>query len=297
MSTHRAPAVKLFAPERWGQVELFSKLCAETYKFSEREQRALTGIAQHFEKAATFQRLAVKVKPGLTADQAELNERGYTTAPNSRELTTLIEAAILEIYSSVDCTAKVLRAIYGQTSRGFKNSTRSLFKSFDSISGTFPNSIKEIFRKVTWYDELLFLRDELAHLGTGWCHLDEAKTKVKYMHVGVKTKGKPLIIEDVFTWLSNLVNVVNSFLGQIFQLLRGSLKNTPVPVVCGIVEARFLIRYVDPTQEITFASGRCASYQWFEQLDAPTCPFVAHCGAYMKTRPNENPAALMARKS
>jgi hypothetical protein len=179
----------MFAPELWGQVELFSKLCSETYKFSERDQRALAGVAQHFEKAVMFHRLALKLRPNLNVDQAELNELGFTPATNSRELGIVIEAAIVELYSCVDCTAKVLHAIYGPTSRGFKDSTRFLFKNFDDISGAFPDAIKDVLRGVTWYERLRFLRDELTHLGTGSCHLDEATTKVCYMHIGVKTDG------------------------------------------------------------------------------------------------------------
>ena len=131
-----AAAVRVFVPELWGQVELFSKLCSETYKFNEREQRALAGIGQHFEKAITFQRLAVKLLPNLVVDRAEINERGYTPAMNSRELGTVIEAAILELYSSVDCTAKVLRAIYGPTSRGFKDFNSFSFQELRSHRGS-----------------------------------------------------------------------------------------------------------------------------------------------------------------
>jgi hypothetical protein len=64
-----------------------------------------------------------------------------------------------------------------------------------------------------------------------------------------------------------------------------------------MVEGRMLMRHVDPTDEINFASGTCFSYQWFEQPDAPICPFVGHCGAYARTRPMIDPAALVARKT
>src|ERR1700730_7645982 len=86
----RAATVLLFAPEFWGQVELFSKLCSETYKFNERAQRALAGVGQHFNKAITFQKLAVKLRPNLAIDEAELNEHGCTPAMNSRELARLL---------------------------------------------------------------------------------------------------------------------------------------------------------------------------------------------------------------
>lgn len=289
------PTVRMFAPEFCGQVELFSKLCSETYKFSEREQRALAGVLQHFEKAVTFQTLARKLRPNLEIDRAELNERGFSPATNSRELGTVIEGAITELYSTIDCTAKVLRAIYGSTSRGFKESTRSLFKDFDNIKGAFPNEVKSILRRVTWYDDLRFLRDELTHLGSGSCHLQESMN-VSYMHLGIKSNGKPLIVDDVFAWLSEFVSAVNAFLGEIFHYLRQSLKSTPVMQICGMVEGRMLMRYVDPTEDITFDSGTCSSYQWFELQHEPTCPFFVRCGAYARTRPMMNPTAILAAK-
>jgi|SRR5271165_357434 len=47
-----------FAPECWGELKRFSELCLGTYAFSGREQRALAGVGQHFEKADTFRRIA-----------------------------------------------------------------------------------------------------------------------------------------------------------------------------------------------------------------------------------------------
>jgi hypothetical protein len=51
-----------FAPEYWGELERFSKLCSGTYAFSGREQRALAGVGQHFEKAVTFRRIAEGIR-------------------------------------------------------------------------------------------------------------------------------------------------------------------------------------------------------------------------------------------
>jgi hypothetical protein len=291
----RAATVRMFAPELWGEVDFFSKLCSETYKFSDRDRRALAGVIQHFEKSTMFHSLALKLRPNLDADQAELDRLGYTPATNARELVAVIEAAITELYSSIDCTAKVLRAIYEPGSRGFKKSTRSLFRSFDKIEGTFPDVLKNAFREANWYADLLHLRDELTHLGTGYCSLQQKTGNVQYMHVGIQTQGKPLIVDDIFDWLPKQINSVNLYLGTIFRTLRGSLKNTPVVVFCGMVEGRILMRHLDPTKEVTFASGQCGSYQWFEKPDAPTCPFVAACGAYARTRPMMDPAALLAK--
>jgi len=166
-----ADVLLFFAPELWGEVERFSNLCSETYKFDEREKRALSGVQQHFAKAVTFRRLAERLAPGLRLDRDELNTQGFTPAERSHEVAAVIEAALVELYSCVDCTAKVLRAIYGQRTKGFKDSTRTLFRNVDAITGDFPGALREAVAGTTWFARLLFLRDELTHLGTGSCHL------------------------------------------------------------------------------------------------------------------------------
>lgn len=281
----RAATVRLFAPELWGQVETFSRLCSGTYAFNKRAQRALAGITQHFEKAVIFQTLASKLRPNLEIDRKELDDQGFTPAANSRELAAVIEAAVVELYSSVDCTAKVLHAIYGGTSRRFKESTRSFFQNFEAIEGTFPDALKTVLRDVDWYQDLCFLRDELTHLGTGTCHLGKTGASVTYMHGGIRVDDKPFIVDDVFAWLSRLVDTVNAFLGRVFYLLRQTLTSNRVYQLCGMVEGRMLMRYVNPTEQLTFDSGECGSYHWFEQPDAPACPFMSQCGAYARTRP------------
>ncbi len=279
-----ADALLFFAPELWGEVERFSNLCSETYKFDERGKRALSGVQQHFAKAVTFRRLAEQLAPGLRLDLDQLNAQGFTPAERSKEVAAVIESALVELYSCVDCTAKVLRAIYGPRSKGFKDSTRFLFRNVDAITGDFPDALREAIRGAMWFGRLLFLRDELTHLGTGSCALPHDSDKVRYLHFGIKEHGKPLEIEDIFTWLDWLFDRINLFLGQVFGFLRGTLSDTPVYQMCGMVQGRMLMRRVVPTQPLDSSSGICMSWMWFEKPDAPTCPFAARCGAYARTR-------------
>ncbi len=187
-----APTIRTFCPELWGELEAFASLYSATYKFDAREQRAFAGARQHFEKALVFVGRAASLRPGLDIDRAQLNETGFTPAAHSREMTTVVEAAVVELYSSVDCTAKVLRAIY-KRSRGFKDSTRGLFTGVDAIRGDFPDPLKDAIRGAGWFEQLCFLRDELTHLGTGRCDLPERTDKVVYRHLGVKEGGEPLV--------------------------------------------------------------------------------------------------------
>ncbi|MCK1481536.1 MULTISPECIES: hypothetical protein [unclassified Bradyrhizobium] len=145
MKPQTLPTVRVFAPEQWGEVDRFANFYAGTYQFSDRDQRAVSGVANHFEKALTLQSLAVKLRPGLDIDHDQLNKNGFTPALNSHELSAVIEASALELYSSVDCTTKVLRAD-GAGSRSFPGSTRKLFQNIDKVTGSFPEEVKDAFR-------------------------------------------------------------------------------------------------------------------------------------------------------
>ena len=130
----------------------------------------------------------------------------------------------------------MLRAIYGKRSRGFKDSTLGLFVNIDAITGEFPNALKDAIREADWFARLLFLRDELIHLGTGACDLPHGPEKARYMHFGIKEDDKPLILDDVFAWLDGQFQVIDLFLGKVFNLLRGTLSSKPVHQMCGMVE-------------------------------------------------------------
>lgn len=280
-----ADKLLMFAPHLWGEVERFQRFCGETHKFNERDQRALSGVGAHFEKSLRLQSLAGKLEPGLAIDAQQLEDNGHTPAENGAELATVIEAAFLELYASIDCCAKVLRAIYGPGTRGFKDSTRTLFQSADKLEGTFPENFKSIIREAGWYIRLLHLRDELTHYSTGSVHWEKDTNKVSYMHTGLREGARPLILDDVFASLAELTASVNAFLGYVFHHLNKTLSDTPVFQMCGMVEGRLLHRYVDPSKPLDFNSGRCGSWVWFELPENPTCPFKDFCGAYLNKEP------------
>ncbi len=289
-----AEAVLMFAPESWGQVDRFRRFWSTTYTFGGRDQRAVTGVEAHFQKCVRLMNLAEKLRPNLQIDEAQLNERGVTPADNACELATVIEAAILEIYSSVDCAVKVLRAIYGPGTRGFKDSTRSLFQKISKMSGSFPDELKPLIEGASWYWRLLHLRDELTHLETGDVRLKPETGLVWYIHQGLKDGDKPLIIDDIFGWLHEMISEVNSFLGAVFNHLNGTLADKPIFQICGMVHGRILHRWLSPVGNLTFDSGACGAWIWFEQPGNPTCPFMGVCGAYRNKAPPQGWASNAA---
>ncbi len=277
----------MFTPELWGQVERFQNFWSTTYVFDDREQRAVRGVGAHFEKGQVLLGLAKKLRPNLETDRTELEQRGVTPAANARELATVVEAAILELYSCIDCTVKVLRAIYGRGTRGFKDSTRGLFQNIDKMSGSFPPELKPIIAGAQWYGGLRHLRDELTHLATGSVHANNKTGVIWYIHQGLKNGTGPLIINDIFEWFDITTGQVNAFLGAVFHYLNSTLADKPMFQICGMVRGRVLHRWVSPAGELTCHSGGCGAWVWFEQPENPTCPFKEVCGAYRNKAPPE----------
>src|SRR5690242_3339731 len=123
------PTLIRFAPNRWGQLERFAQLHSGTFQFTPTTQKALSGATNHFHKAITLKNIAIKLVPNLELDEKELEARGFTSALNSKELSAVIEGVILELYSSIDCTRKVISEIYGKYPGIPKVSTRKLFQN------------------------------------------------------------------------------------------------------------------------------------------------------------------------
>lgn len=277
--------VRMFVPEHWGEVEYFQRLYVSTYKLSERDQRAINGVMAHFAKAQRLIQIAQRQKANLSIDEDELEKRGFTTAGNASELATIIEAAILELYSVVDCVRKVLYAVYERSSRGFKESTRKLFQSPESISGAFPDELKELLKGAGWYPRLLHLRDELTHLDTGHVRRDRESGTVEYLHFGLKDGDKTLVIDDIFGWFDTTSAAVNQFAGLCFRHMSRTFSDREVFQLCGLVDGRVLHRYLRPVRPVTFDSGRCGAWVWFELPENPSCPFSGSCGAYRDKAP------------
>lgn len=275
-----ASTVRVFAPEQWGEVDRFIATANAKYTFKEHQWRVLSGVRNHLHKALTLLGIANNLVPTLDDDHAELGSKGFTRAQNSRNLAAVLEGVITEIYSSVDCTSKVLFFVYGPNSRGFKESTRKLFTDFDKISGSFPENLKLKIGLVDWYEDLRHIRDELTHRDVGSCSLDRETGKITYFHSGLRGEGRLLPIDDIFYWVNSKLHCVNEFIGVVFNELNKTIVSGEVQQVCGFVDGRVLIRLLDVSKPIDFNNGTCMSAQWFTEPSNPTCPFYMNCDAF-----------------
>lgn len=277
--------VIMFAPDRWGELEKFSKFYSSTYQFDHHTGNALSGATNHFHKVMTLFDFAQRIKANLEEDNKEISQHGYTPAIRGKELSAIIETIFLDLYSSIDCTRQVINFIF-KNYTGVPKSTRKLFENAlkDKIDKRVPESIRMALKNATWYDEFRKIRDELTHSDIGTCHLDKNTGKVFYMHSGLGTVSKASIIEDIFEKLSSLIKDVNVFLEQVYHSLNSQLSDKEVWQVCGIFDGRIYSRFVKSSEAKDFNSGRCEAFQWFEKDENPTCPFVDNCGAYKNLR-------------
>ncbi len=282
--------VRTFAPDQWGEVDIFRHFYEGTHNFNTDTKKAVQGVANHFEKALTLYQLSLKLLPNLYLDRQELRNKGYTAAANAKEFSAVLEEVFTELYSSIDCTRKIIVAIYKQT-RGLPDSTRKLFRKAQAnqLDHNFPNELTRVIAESNWYEELLAIRDELTHSDIGNCSFDEKTETVTYMHTGIRQQGNPLIIEDVMRKIQYLIESINNFLGKTFHFLNAQLKPTTISQLCGIFFGRAYLRKLSFELPITLNSGICISHTWFDNTPGFKCPLSSTCGAYLKKDKTHEP--------
>jgi len=275
--------VRTFAPEQWGQIDRFATFFAASFPNAKYvERRAVSGAGNHFRKAMVLRSLAIRMMATLAIDRQQLAEKGYTPAEHAVELAAVVENVFTELYSAVDCARQVFSARYPV--QGLRNSTRKTFARVrsGSLDTVLPSELLSAFKEADWYDPLRVLRDEITHWDVGSVHQDETTAKVSYMHVGLGTRERAFVIEDIFGRMEADIGAVNLFLGKLFHQLNTLLQDVPVIQLCGLHEGRALIREIRPEPAITFDSGKCLAVAWIEAEGKPTCPLL--CGAYWKAK-------------
>lgn len=274
----------MFDPTKWGELTKFQRFVSSTYYFDVYTNSALSGVEGHFQKYNVLMGLAQRMIPKLVEDEEELMKQGYSTAIRSKELAAIIETLFCELYSCVDCTRKVIGSIYGKLPGITGKSTTRLFANAATegvIDDRVPVEIRKALAEAKWFSRLRTIRDTIIHSNVGSCGEDNGKVSYFHERLG-KNMGNTLAIDDVFQDVSMYADNINKFLGCIFQALNDTLKDEATPQMCGIFSGRLYERFVSPHEAKNTHSGKCKSYEWFENDVHPTCPFVKSCGAYAK---------------
>lgn len=276
------PTVRTFAPEQWGEAGRFIRFYEKTFEFSPFVKRVVAGVEHHFGKALILKRLADRIKPNMILDIEQLKSMGFTEAVYSQEYTAIIEGIMLELYSTIDCTVKIIYEIHRNKCRGLKDSTQKTFAgiSKNEIGDDFPHELRRAFEEATWYGKLLTVRNKLTHADVGVCQLDMNGYTASYMHRGIMMDGKPLHIEDVDVMIDEFVVGVRKFTDRVFRYLNSILTQEPLFQVCGVFFGKCYTRHVVPSVDITDHSGVCDSHVWFDLPENPRCPLADACGAY-----------------
>jgi hypothetical protein len=285
----------MFAPRNWGTIQRFEHFYASTYSFDKNTQYTIKGAANHFYKALHILNVAKDISPRLEEDNAELEKKGYTDSVRGKELSALVEAIILELYSSIDCTRHIVTTIY-KNHKGVKQSTRKFFQAaFNStVADTIPVDIREAFKTAQWYPELRRIRDSLTHSDTGSCHLDKTAQTISYMHAGLCDDKRAFIIKDIFEYIDTLKDQINLFTGKVFYCLCGTLLDKEVWQMCGIFNGFVYSRFVKPSEAVDFNSGKCNP--WFDNSSIVRCPFADKCVAYKNKKDiSGSPGIFMAK--
>ena len=276
----------LFDPTEWGEITKFRRFASSTYTLDVHANSALSGVDGHFQKYNVLMGLAQRMVPKLVEDKEEMIKQGYSKAIRSKELAAIIETLFCELYSCVDCTRQVIgaKAIYGNLPGIPGKSTTKLFANA-TVEGVIdkrvPVEIRKALAEAKWFPRFRKIRDAIIHSNVGSCIEDDGQVSYFHERLG-KNMGNTLAIDDVFQDISMYADNINKLLGHIFQALNDTLKDEVTPQFCGIFGGRYYERFVSPHEAQNSHSGKCKSYEWFENDIHPTCPFVKSCGAYVK---------------
>jgi hypothetical protein len=286
--------VLIFCPEKWGTVERFARFHQSTYSFDRHVQKRLRGISGNFGKAHRYLEIARDLVLRLDEDERQLEEKGHTHAFRAKQLAAAVEGAFCSLYSTLDCFRHVLVAIY-KNHRGMRDSTRKVFQAGHKreLDQRVPQTIRDlIFETKSWFNEFRGYRDEMTHADVGSCHRDAKTGSIVYMHSDLGSPTKALVIEDVFTKVEALRDMINQFLGAVFAILNTTLKDVETQQFCGIFGGLFYERMVKPSEATNFNGGTCKSLDWFDEPGAQACPLKDRCGAYANARRHRDGASV-----
>jgi hypothetical protein len=276
----------MFTPEQWSSITKFRRMMGPPFEINRELQKGVSSAENHLAKFTVLAGLANRLGERLAEDQAELDQKGHSPAIRSKEFAALIESLFCELYAVLDGVRRTLYAAYRNVAGVQNASNEKLFKraSENGYGSEFPESIRTALAAayVSWFPKLRLIRTEVTHGDIGSCHLDEKSETVRYMHSGLGSRTKALVIEDVIAELNQHWMSVSELVENIFSSLCSKLEPIERTTFCGVYKGRFYQRDVAPSAVMTFNSGRCKSIAWFEKEPGHECPLRQHCGAYQR---------------
>ena len=285
----------VFAPERWSSITKFRQLMGPPFAINRELRKGVSSAENHLAKFTVLAGLANRLKVRLPEDNAELAEKGHSSASRSKEFAALIETLFCELYAALDGVRRTLYAAYRNVKGVQNGSTEKLFKraSENTYGPEFPEEIRAALASafVSWFPRLRSIRTEVTHGDIGSCHVEEQSQRVFYMHAGLGSATRALVIEDVIVELNQHWKSVSELIEVIYGSLFSKLQPVVRTAICGIFKGRVYQREVAPSGDLTFHSGSCKSRSWFEKETGYECPLRQNCGAYKRAVDGEGPSA------
>lgn len=274
----------MFAPEAWSPASRFLRFVGPPFPTTAAFTKAIRAAESHRQKLQVLARVANRLRPGLLEDRQELDRDGYTPSDRSKEYAAVTETLFLELYSSLDGVRRTLVQAYAGVRGLREKSTNSLFAraAARNYGPDFPEDIREVLAAAfaTWFPELRRIRTELSHGDIGSCHFDRATGLVRYMHGGLGTHQRALIIDDLEGKLNELYGQVTGLVDVVFSWLCSRLEPIERRVPCGLFKGRLYERTMRYAADLDFNVGACFSRNWFETDPEHMCPMRSSCGAY-----------------
>lgn len=278
------PNVRTFGPETWGELDYFLKFADANMRLSPRARRALGGVKSHLMKVNRFRRIADQMRPSLNDDHIELHVNGVSALEKAADFALIVEGAIMELFAVVDSTRVVIHCLYGRACQGIPESTSKLFSGIANVTGPLPVELRTAIQEALWFPELLGIRSELTHLGTGECRIDIPDGPVRYELQGATPTG-PFVTADVIYWIDSRFDLINAFVGAVFHRL-GTDLSKGTDTLCGFVEGRPLMRHIKPERPVSWQSGICLSSQYLFPNGDTRCPWQDGCQPYQRALAN-----------
>ncbi len=194
----------------------------------------------------------------MAEDAVELEKFGHGSGARSREFAAIVETLFCELYAALDGVRRTLYGAYRNVRGVQKESTERLFRRAKEkkYGPEFPEDIRATLASAydAWFPRLRSIRSEVTHGEIGGCHLDAKSQKVRYMHQGLGTPTRAMVIDDVVGEVNSHFQSVSKLVESVYRPLCSKLEPVEKPFVCGIYRARIYQRVV---------------------AFRPTCPFTA----------------------
>jgi len=268
-----------FLPEKWDSFTKFKSFKCDSPKKYQYYLLGISSINDHKEKFKVLAEITEDIVSGFEIEQKEFEEHGHSTLKYSRRYAAIIECLIMELYAVLDGLKNIIYSLYPKVQGIPKDKVSKLFTNAkEGKTGIdFPIKLKDLLVQAhdDWYLILRKYRTLFTHGNLGNCTIDKINNTISYIHRGLGTSDKKIVIEDITQYVNdsyvNCFTLVNNF----FDYFYNNLQMSSTKILCGFYQGLGYQRLIEPEDNLTFNSGICLSSKY-----KTPCPLKDNCQAY-----------------